>query len=281
MRRINKEKRKPNPNLKIWGRVFLFILVLGLGATGYWFKTSGKLAILQDKLIATSLDVSLKAGFMVDQITIEGRKQTSLELVNFVVKPKRGEAIFALDLDGIRTRLEALPWVKQAVVERRLPGNIYLKLEEKEAIARWQRQGRYVMIDKEGSEILEEPKGDNLKLPLVVGEDAASHVPLLFTALAQEADLWPRVKAVVFVGQRRWNVKLDNLSKGVDIRLPDENPEKAWSRLAKLEREYRILNRQISMIDLRLPDRLIIATIAPHAPENLSNPIKTKGGKDA
>lgn len=280
MRRISKEKRKPARNFKPLGRIFLFILVVGILAGGYWLKASGQIAFWQEKAIAGAVELSLKAGFKVDQVTIEGRKQTSLEQVQMVIKPKRGDPIFAIDLESIRVRLETLPWVRQAVVERRLPGNVYIKLVEKEAIARWQRQGRFVMIDREGGEILDEPKGGERNLPLVVGEDAAGHVPSLFLALSQEAELWARVKAVVFVGQRRWNVKIDDLSKGVDIRLPDENPEKAWGRLAKLEREYRILNRQISMIDLRLPDRLIVATITPHQPENLS-PSKPKNGKDA
>ena len=73
--------------------------------------------------------------------------------------------------------------------------------------------------------------------------------------LAVEPDLAPRVRAAVWVGDRRWNLRFDN---GVDVKLPADSPQAAWSLLARLEREQRLLARDITIIDMRLPDRLVV-----------------------
>ncbi|MCH7555160.1 MAG: cell division protein FtsQ, partial [Proteobacteria bacterium] len=54
---------------------------------------------------------------------------------------------------------------------------------------------------------------------------------------------------------RRWNLRLDN---GVDVELPEAGINAAWRRLADIERRHRLLSRDITAIDLRLPDRLVV-----------------------
>jgi cell division protein FtsQ len=77
----------------------------------------------------------------------------------------------------------------------------------------------------------------------------------LIDSLAKEPAIRPRVTAAVFVGQRRWNLRLDN---GVEVRLPEEGADAALAHLAKLDREQQILAREIDAIDLRFPDKLIV-----------------------
>ena len=66
------------------------------------------------------------------------------------------------------------------------------------------------------------------------------------------------VKAAVRVGGRRWNLRLKN---DIDVRLPEENAAKAWSRLAEYEKTHRVLERDVQILDLRLPDRLIVRKV--------------------
>ena len=67
--------------------------------------------------------------------------------------------------------------------------------------------------------------------------------------------LMQRVRAGVWVGGRRWNLRLDD---GIDIRLPEAEPHAAWERLVALERNRQLLNRDITAIDLRFGDRLVV-----------------------
>ena len=70
------------------------------------------------------------------------------------------------------------------------------------------------------------------------------------------------VKAAVRVGGRRWNLRLKG---GIDVRLPENNTAAAWTRLAKYEKSHQVLERNIRILDLRIPDRLIVRE-TPHLP---------------
>jgi cell division protein FtsQ len=63
------------------------------------------------------------------------------------------------------------------------------------------------------------------------------------------------VKAAVRVGGRRWNLRLKS---GADVQLPEDDTAAAWNRLAEYERSHQVLKREIRILDLRLPDRLIV-----------------------
>ena len=59
----------------------------------------------------------------------------------------------------------------------------------------------------------------------------------------------------VLVAERRWNVMLQN---GIDIQLPATGLEQALDTLLKLDRDNKILSRDIAVIDLRLADRVTV-----------------------
>ena len=63
------------------------------------------------------------------------------------------------------------------------------------------------------------------------------------------------VTAAVRVGSRRWNLRLRG---GVEVRLPEKNPEEAWARLADLQSRHDLLARDVVTIDMRLPGRLLV-----------------------
>ena len=65
----------------------------------------------------------------------------------------------------------------------------------------------------------------------------------------------PHVTASVRVGDRRWNIELDN---GIDVALPEKNAESAWHHLAALDRSDKLLARNVQVIDMRLPDRVVL-----------------------
>jgi cell division protein FtsQ len=78
----------------------------------------------------------------------------------------------------------------------------------------------------------------------------------------------------VRVGGRRWNLRLDS---GIDIALPEEDASGAWHRLAELERSEGILERDIQMVDLRLPDRLVVRATPTEQPKSPSKKTRQPG----
>jgi len=106
-------------------------------------------------------------------------------------------------------------------------------------------------------------------LLLLGGAAAPEHVGELLLLLATEPALAPRLRAAVWVGQRRWNLIL---SDGVEIWLPEEDAIAALQRVVRLEADHRLLSREYGVVDLRLPDKLYLRKRAPAA-EPLPGPV--------
>lgn len=53
------------------------------------------------------------------------------------VEPYLGVDLLALDIDGLYEAVHALPWVTQAKIRRRWPDGVWVRVAEREAIARW------------------------------------------------------------------------------------------------------------------------------------------------
>jgi cell division protein FtsQ len=207
-------------------------------------------------LAGIALDLTGKLGLVVTDIEVTGRTTTDRETILAALAARYGTPIFGVSPARAKQQLEALPWVRSAAIERRLPGTIVVHLVERQPVAVWQHDGKQELIDRDGTVIPVPDLSRFAKLPTVVGDDQARHgAAQLFDLLAAEPTLAARVTAAVLVGDRRWNVRVDNL---IEIMLPEDDIAGAWAKLAQLEKTSRILQRDVETIDLRLPDRLVM-----------------------
>jgi cell division protein FtsQ len=240
-------------------RLSLALVLLAGGGGGLAYAwTHGApdlLADLREDFARTAMNASAHAGLAIAEVRIEGRVETDARDVRAVLDARKGSPILAFDPYAAKTELEKLSWVRRATVERRLPGTILVQLEERIALALWQRQGRFTVIDSEGKEIAGTDPARFADRPVVVGDDAPEHAAALVALLETEPQLMKRINAAVRVGGRRWNLRLDN---GVDVNLPEANPGAAYERLAQLSRDNALIDRNLVAVDLRLPDRLIL-----------------------
>ena len=153
--------------------------------------------------------------------------------------------------------LDNLPWVKTARVERRLPDTIYIRLQERNPVALWQSKGKLKLVDHDGSILTDHDLEPFRDLLIIVGQDAPAHIGELAGLLDLDPDLKARVEAAMFVSDRRWDMRLKN---GLTVRLPETDPGIALARLAKAQRDDGILDKNLTVIDLRDADRIIVAT---------------------
>jgi cell division protein FtsQ len=240
----------------------LFLGLLGGGAA--WLSHVGWFARQADSVVAGLYALSAQAGLSVREVQAEGRKYTARDDILEALGVERGMPIFAFKPWPAKDRLERLPWVRRAVVERRLPDLIRVRLQEREPLARWQVDRAKFVIDSTGSVIVGADVRQFPELPLVVGNGAQVHAAELLAMLKREPAIYRQLGAAVRVGQRRWNLQLLG---GISVRLPEENPPGALRQLARLERDHDVLKRGVSVIDLRLPDRLVVR-MAPDARES-------------
>ena len=243
-----------------WGLASLLAIVL-VAAVARTTQPGNAVASLRERIgTAVSLHVT--------QVVIEGRSLTPEPLLRAALGVAPGDMLLGFSLDAARARVEALTWVQHATVERRLPGTVIVHLTERLPFAVWQNAGKFVLIDRAGQVVSnQDPVKDAAAyavLPLVVGAGAPENAAALLDLLAAQPGLKSRVVAAVRVGERRWNLKLNN---GADVLLPEGQEAVAMAKLMELHGTQALLDRPLQTLDLRLPDRLVVRPQAePHGP---------------
>lgn len=249
-----RQKKKSNKflKIKIVGFIvvsFLFaIIALLLSPVGKDIQHVGK------KVVNLCVE---KAHFNLERVVVEGHIRTKLNDLNAKLNLRQGMPIFEIDLEKEKQAILELPWIKTARVERHLPTQILISVTEKTPIAVWQNKKTYWPIDENGEAILDD-RTLLKNVLLVVGEDAPEHTPELIKILKDYPDVFSITRSAVRVGKRRWNLYLNDAENGLEIRLPETGIREALTRLTKFKEEGDILNRDIRVIDLKLPDRLIV-----------------------
>src|SRR5690348_13037155 len=84
------------------------------------------------------LDGTARLGLVVTDIRVEGRETTDRETILTALGARPGTPILAMSPRRAKEQLETLPWVRSAVVERRLPDTLYVRLIERRPLALWQ-----------------------------------------------------------------------------------------------------------------------------------------------
>lgn len=216
--------------------------------------------------------------FRLEEVTVEGRRYVPREVILAAIGVERGDILLAIDLDGMRQRLEQIDWIEQAAVERRLPDTLHISLRERVAVAIWQRAEQdFVLIDRNGRTVrAAHPPPGFERLLLVGGEGAPQQIGELFLLLAVEPGIAGKLTAATWVGQRRWNLYLKG---GIEVRLPEEDSVAALQRLAALDKSDQLLSREIVMIDMRLSGKLILRRPPPEVPPPDPKATPSAGGK--
>lgn len=240
-------------------RIAVGVVVMGIlagGGAAVWSAVQSgwldrQMEIADNRVMGATADLGLR----VREVLVRGRQVTARDDLIAALDISSGMPILAVDIDEARQRVESLGWVKSVTIARRLPDTIYLRIEEREALALWQNHGRLALIDRNGTVIQRHELDGFAAYPLVVGADAPQHAAPLLDLLRSYPAVAGQLEAAVRVSGRRWNLRLNN---GVDIRLPAENVASALERLAQFQREHALFDRDVIAVDLRIPDRLIV-----------------------
>jgi cell division protein FtsQ len=269
--------RLPPPRgIGIAGSVLLLAGTLGYGAV-----KGEHVAAVIDWAKDTRDTLANSLGFRIAAIALSGQKEISREEILTTAGVTGRASLLFLDADAARLRLMANPWIADAAVLKLYPDRLQITIRERQAFALWQKDGRVSVIAADGTVL--EPFVENryLSLPLVVGRGAQRQAEDFLAIVDRYPDIRSVLRASILVAERRWNLRLAN---GIDVRLPEANVAGALDRLVELDRDKKLLSRDIAMIDLRLPDRATIRlsdAAAQARDEALKDNKKKKKGGDA
>lgn len=200
--------------------------------------------------------VTSRTGFAVDQVKVIGNRETSEIDVLDRLELDGWTSLVGMNASNARARIAGLPWISSVSVRKTYPDMLEVKIEEREPFAIWQRNGELNVVERNGSVIAPfRGEASLARLPLVVGEGAAGNVDQLVREVARHPNLADRARVFVRVADRRWDVKFDT---GVTVKLPEFEAGHALARLAAMEAESAILEKDVVALDMRLPDRLMV-----------------------
>jgi cell division protein FtsQ len=226
-----------------------------LGSVGLGIVRGGHVDELAKALSDTRNAAANSVGFRIANVTINGRKQLSQDEILAVGGVNGHSSLLFLDAASVRDKLKANPWIADATVLKLYPDRLQIDITERSAFALWQQDGHLSVIADDGAVLESYVTARFTSLPLVVGKGAETRAKGFFALLERYPQVHSVTKAVVLVGERRWNLRLND---GLDVRLPENDVGNALATLTRLDQEDRLFSKDITAIDMRLPDRLTV-----------------------
>ena len=212
------------------------------------------------RLMDGFVTASAEAGLRLETIEVRGRAHTPKPVIIAASELTLGEPMLTISLPALHERLSTIGWIRSVAVERRMPSTIRVEITERVPMALLQTEDGHRVIDETGTVIAGADPSAFGHLTVVAGSSAAGNAAPILNILRTEPELFAEVWAVTFQSERRWDV---HLRSGIRVRLPETDPRTAWSQLAIIDHSKRITDRDLAVIDMRVPDQMIVEPNIP------------------
>mmetsp|Transcript_29190 Transcript_29190/g.56415 ORF Transcript_29190/g.56415 Transcript_29190/m.56415 type:complete len:294 (+) Transcript_29190:8647-9528(+) len=228
-----------------------FVLTLSLG-TWYLSDPATRTAI-QDTVAEARASIAQRPEFMVNLMAIDGADTALSETIRAAVPLDFPTSSFDLDPAAIRTRILEMSPVREASVRIRPGGVLQIDIVPRIPVAIWRTAEGLTLIDAEGALVAPiQRRSDHPDLPVIAGDGAPEHVTEALRLVSAAIPLGDRLRGLVRMGDRRWDVVLDRNQR---IMLPTSGAVRALERVIVLESTREVLSRDVARVDLRLGAR--------------------------
>lgn len=229
--------------VRMIGAALALLVIVGLyqGRDALWALGETTVAMVQGEFAA--------AGFGITEIEISGQTLTSDADIGTMIALASGGNTLTFDVQKAQSRLTWLRAVDSATVRKVYPNKITVDLVEKQPILRWRMGDATYLVDNSGTAIARDT-GVHTDLPLVVGPGAADDALIMINSLSRHEILKKDLAALSRIGDRRWDLIYYT---GLRVQLPEQGVAQALDALDKYQREYALLDRDVTLIDLRVP----------------------------
>lgn len=234
---------------------FTFLIVLIAATAGYGAVRGGHTEAFLAGLRSAGDVAARSVGFGIATVEIRGLSHVARADLLREAGVTAASSLPLIDAEAVRESLKRNPWIAEATVRKLYPDRLEIAVEEREAFALWQRGEKLNLIARDGTVLESGIETKPAELPLVVGIGAEKRAGAFIDLIDRFPEIRAVLRAGVLVAERRWNLRLKN---GIDVRLPEDDPALALERLAVLDREKQILSRDVTVIDLRVPDQVMV-----------------------
>jgi len=206
--------------------------------------------------------IEQRPEFMVQQMRIQGASDAVANKVRSALDVTLPISSFRLDMKAMKAKLEAIDAVEAATLLIGAKGVLEIGIIERAPALVWRSKDGMVLLDANGrnsgriASRLARPD-----LPLIAGDGAKADVAGALAIFKKLTPIKGRVRGLMRMGARRWDVILD---RGQVLKLPEGHPTAALGRILALNRAQDILNRDITVVDIR-DGRKPILRLTPRA----------------
>ncbi|AKS45666.1 cell division protein FtsQ [Octadecabacter temperatus] len=240
------------PGFRKLVKVGVPLLVVG-GLIAGWTAREANRQMIADAYNNTKTQIQQRDEFMVKMMAIDGADDTLAADIRTVLPLEFPQSNFDLDLEEMRQTVAALPAVAEAALRVRPGGILQVNVTQRVPVAVFRAPEGLKLIDGGGVLIQNIiARADRSDLPLITGDGAREALGEGLEIYRVAGPLAPRMRGVVRMGERRWDVILDS---GQRILLPTESPVPAFERVVALNQAQDLLERDVAVVDMRHPDR--------------------------
>ena len=195
-------------------------------------------------------------SFKVAELRVNAELPELRRLVRSNVGFTADSSPFDIDPQSIKSSLEDLPAVLSATVTIVPGGDLEIMVRERKAEVVLRRGRELLLLDRHGGEVFSGDVSEAVQeLPLITGAGAGSHVEEALQIYLVAAPIRHSVRGLVRIGDRRWDLALDG---GRIVRLPESGALAALDHLLAFDRKEAVLARDFEIVDLRLPEQVVI-----------------------
>jgi cell division protein FtsQ len=206
--------------------------------------------------------VEERPEFLVNLMVIDGASPALAEAIRAKLALRFPLSSFEIDMAAMAAKIEELDAVAGADLRVRSGNVLQVTITERVPVIIWRTQTELSLLDIEGRRVARVfARTDRPDLPLIAGEGANAAVPEALALLAAAGPIQPRLRGMVRMGERRWDMVLDRDQR---ILLPETDPVPALERVIALDKAEALLARDVITVDLRNEDRPVLR-LAPDA----------------
>ncbi len=240
------------PLFRLGLRVVLpFAVTFGVGVA--YFSNPERQAMITDTIAGMKASVQERPEFMVNLMAIDGVGSELSEDIRVNLPINFPVSSFDLDLEEMRKTVMALSHVAEASLRIKPGGVLQVDVTPRVPVAVWRSHTSLSLLDIDGAHVRHISfRSDRSELPLIAGEGANEHVAEAMELIQTAKPLGKRLRGVVRMGSRRWDIVLDRDQR---ILLPTTGAVAALEHVIALEGAQDVLTRDVASVDMRLSGR--------------------------
>ncbi|WP_424942970.1 cell division protein FtsQ/DivIB [Aliiroseovarius crassostreae] len=246
--------------LRVGLPVFLVLL-----AAGWFFSNPTNRYAIGEKITEIKRSVQERPEFMVKLMAVEGATPIVDDAVRTILPIDFPISSFDLDLDVMRGEIMKLDVIADAELRIRPGGVLEVAITEREPVVIWRDGDLLDLLDQTGHRVASlTARSARADLPMVAGAGADQAVQEALELIATARPLAEKLRGLVRVGERRWDLILDGEKR---IMLPEDQPVLALEQVLALDQAQDLLARDLTAIDMRTPLRPTLRLAEPATEE--------------